>query len=46
MRFLCDVVDAKSSWGTERFLVVPVNGDGEAWVAAERTELVPRKESV
>lgn len=39
LRVRVGVMDAKKAFGHLRFLVTPINGSGEKWVAAERVTL-------
>lgn len=33
------IIDAKTSYGQDRFLVTPIYGKGEQWVVADRVAL-------
>ena len=37
---LVSIEDAKNSYGTLRFLVAPIGGQGSAWVNADRVKVV------
>lgn len=37
------VIDAKSAYGTIRYQVTPVHGQGKAWVTASRVQLTEEK---
>ena len=43
---LCDVLDAKSAYGNVRYLVRPVQGQGEAWVDSSRCAEADRADSL
>lgn len=37
----CQVIDAKSAWGKERILIMPLNGGGTQWVELGRVNRAP-----
>lgn len=39
------IIDAKTSFGNDRYLVSPVSGDGSAWVSTSRINFTKHNQS-
>ncbi len=38
LQVLCNVLDARESWGREQLQITPQSGQGTVWVNADRTK--------